>query len=183
MKVRVSNLDQVKVRLEELGCKLSAPIEQHDVIYSLAENAEQEWEEAKAGDIVVRIRRQGDTAEFNLKKQMTSGELDNLEYETEINNPDDMHKILLELGYVPQVEVKKVRRKCKLENYEVCLDEVEELGSFVEIEELAPDNVDAGEIQEKLTRVLESLGLSREDLETRGYDTQIYQLNKSKNKF
>ena len=174
IKIRATNLDAIKTKLEQLGCKLSDPITQHDTIYSLAANTQEEWKESKEGHVVMRIRRQGGSIEFNLKKQKTN-ELDNLEYETEITNPDDMHKILVELGYVPQVEVKKVRRKCKLEHYEICLDEVEKLGSFVEIEELASDDANPEEIQKKLIEVLESLGLSREHVETRGYDTQIYQ--------
>jgi len=177
VKIRTKDLDLVKTQLEERGCQLSESLVQHDVIYSLEANAKKEWEDSKEGNVVMRIRRQGDSTEFNLKKQKTN-ELDNLEYETKISNPDDMHKILAELGYVPQVEVKKVRRKCKLEDYEICLDEVERLGSFVEIEKLAPEDADPEEIQKKLIEMLESLGLSRDDIETRGYDTQMYQLDR-----
>lgn len=177
VKVRAKDLNSVREKLEQMGCEFSEPIEQHDAIYSLAANAQEEWKESKEGHVVMRIRRQGESSEFNLKKQQSGGELDNLEYETEVSNPDAVHSILKELGYEPQVEIKKKRVKCKLDKYEVCLDEVERLGSFVEIEELAPDDANPQEIQEKLMKILEDLGLSREDMETRGYDTQIYQLD------
>lgn len=41
-----------------------------------------------------------------------------------------MHNMLLLMGYVPQVEVKKSRRKGKLGEYGVCMDTVEKLGNF-----------------------------------------------------
>ncbi len=174
VKVRAKNLEDIAQKLSEAGCALSAPLHQYDTIYSYGESTS-EWETSKEGHIVMRIRRENDRAEFNLKQQR-SNELDNLEYETEVNDPQAMQKILLTLGYRPQVEVKKVRRKTKYGEYEICLDEVERLGAFVEIEKLAEDDADPKEAQEELMKTLESLGLKREDQEMRGYDTQIFQL-------
>jgi adenylate cyclase class IV len=50
----------------------------------------------------------------------------------------------------------------------------------VEIEKLTNDDANPEEVREELFNELESLGLSREDEETRGYDTQIYQLRLDK---
>ena len=72
------------------------------------------------------------------------------------------------------MEVKKIRRKAKFGGYEICLDEVERLGAFVELEKLTDDGADAAKVTEELLKTLEGFGLSREDRETRGYDTQIY---------
>lgn len=175
IKLKVKDLESLAKKLQERGCDLSAPISQYDIIYSKGGSTE-EWQSAQEGDITMRIRYLKDTAEFNLKQQR-SGEMDNIEYETEIKDPEAMHKILLTLGYTPEVKVKKLRRKGKLEKYEVCLDEVEKLGTFVELEELTDDDTDPQKVREELFHVLESLGLSREDEEVRGYDTQMYQLS------
>ncbi len=174
IKLRVSSLEELKTQLEKRGCFLSAPIHQHDVIYSFG-GSTHEWDESKTGHVVVRIRREDGKAEFNLKQQRSS-ELDNIEYESEVKDPEAIHQILLIMGYRPQVEVKKVRRKGRFGEYEICLDEVAELGSFVELEKLTTDDIDPGQVQEDLFLALESLGLSRGDEEKRGYDTQIYQL-------
>ncbi|MFA6097462.1 MAG: class IV adenylate cyclase [Candidatus Paceibacterota bacterium] len=175
IKLKVENLGELAKKLSERGYELSDPIQQHDIVYSLKDKP-QRIEYAKEGDISIRIRRSGGKAELNLKQQQ-SNEMDNLEYETEVKDPEAMHQILLKLGYVPEVEVKKIRRKGKLGPYEICLDEVERLGTFVELEKLAPDNTDPEEIREELFRELEKLGLSRKDEETRGYDNQILQLD------
>ncbi len=100
--------------------------------------------------------------------------MDNLEYETEIKNPEAMQKILITLGYTPKIEVKKLRRKGELEGFKFCLDEVEKLGSYIEIEKLTEDNADPQKVRNEIFEFIEFLGLSRSDEETRGYDTQIY---------
>jgi adenylate cyclase class 2 len=178
IKLRVKDLKSLEEKLVEKGCQLSNPIRQHDVIYSKA-GSTTEWENAQEGDIIPRIRKEDDKIEFNIKQQRTS-ELDNIEYETKVTDGEAIHRMLFLLGWAPQIEVKKIRRKGKLGEYEICLDEVEELGSFVELEKLADDNVDPLQIQEELFKVLESLGLSRSDLEVKGYDTQLYLLHKKK---
>ncbi|TSC55658.1 MAG: putative Adenylyl cyclase CyaB [Parcubacteria group bacterium Gr01-1014_18] len=177
IKLRVKNLHDLEKRLAEKGCVISSPIAQHDVIYSKGGDVNA-WKESKEGDVVLRIRHLASTAEFNLKQQKSS-EMDNLEYETEVKDPAVLHNILLVLGYTPEVEVKKMRRKGKLGKYEVCLDEVEQLGTFIELETLTDEDVDPAKVREDLFVELESLGLSRFDEETRGYDTQIYQLFQS----
>ena len=174
IKLKANNFKELEVKLREKGCILSEPISQHDVIYSL-KSASDEFEETKEGDVIIRIRHLKNTAELNLKQQR-SNEMDNLEYETEVRDPEVAHKMLETLGWFPVIEVKKVRRKGKLGKYEICLDDVEKLGTFVELEKLTDDDADPGEVREELFKELESLGMSRSDEETRGYDTQVYQL-------
>src|SRR3989344_14768 len=175
IKIRTNNLNAIKQKLAERVCVRSEPISQHVQIYSRVGSTE-EWENSKEGHVVMRIRRMPQGAEFNLKMQR-SNEMDNLEYETKIDDPDAMHQILAILGYAPQVTVKKLRRKGKLADYEICLDEVEELGSFVELEKLTSDDANPEVVKKELLKVLELLGLSKNDEETRGYDTQIYYLH------
>ena len=176
VKLKANNFEGLENKLKEKGCVLSEPISQHDVIYSL-KNSTEEFEQAKEGDIIIRIRHMKDKAQLNLKQQR-SGEMDNLEYETEIGNQEETHKILETLGWHPVVEVKKMRRKGKLGEYEICLDQVEKLGTFVELEKMTGDDADPEEVRNELFTKLELLGLSRSDEETRGYDTQIYQLQR-----
>lgn len=177
VKLKTDDLESLEKKLTDKGCVLSAPIHQHDIIYSRGGTSE--WEQSKEGDIILRIRKQDNKVEFNLKQQKTS-ELDNLEYETKVDDPEALHQILLILGWKPEVEVKKVRRKGKLGKYEVCLDNVEQLGTYVELEKLADDNADPNKTQEELLQILESFGVPRSNLEVRGYDTMIFQLRSKK---
>src|SRR3989344_5992955 len=101
IKLKVDNLNELEKKLAENGCVFSEPINQHDIIYSL-KNSQEKFSKSKEGDIIMRIRRQNNIAELNLKKQM-SYEMDNIEYETEIKDPDAVHQILLLLGWKPEV--------------------------------------------------------------------------------
>ena len=172
IKLKIKNIEELKSKLKEKGCILSEPISQHDVIYSL-KSGKEEFESAKEGDVIIRIRYLKDKAQLNLKQQR-SGEMDNLEYETEVKDPKETHNILTVLGWAPVVEVKKMRRKGKLAEYEICLDEVDQLGTFVELEKMTDDDINPENVRNELFAELESLGLSRENEETKGYDTQIY---------
>lgn len=174
VKLRVKDLAGLKNKLEFLGCELSFPIKQHDLIYTKKGDSSI-WEGNKSGYVVMRLRQEDDRAIFNLKQQR-SNELDSIEVETKVDKPEAIKNILAILGYEPQVEVKKIRQKGRFKDYEICLDEVEKLGAFVELEKMTDDEVDAEKIQEELLLALEFLGLSREDQETKGYDTQIYHL-------
>lgn len=178
VKFRIKNLQDLEQKLGDRGCILSDPIKQHDTVYSKAGDTSV-WEGMKEGYIVIRIRRENKGAIFTLKQQRTN-ELDNIEYETKIDDPEALHQSLLLLGFKPEVEVKKIRRKGKLGEDEICLDEVEELGGFVELERLTNDSADPKKVAEELYKKLELLGVSRNDEEKRGYDTQLFQLHKVK---
>jgi len=170
IKLRVRDLGRLEKQLTENECVLSSPVFQHDVIYAKVDAPTKQ--KAQMGDITIRIRRMPDKAQFNLKQQK-SNEMDNLEYETEVKDPEAIHQILLTLGYKPEVEVKKTRKEGKLGEYEICLDTVEKLGTFVELEKLTTDDADPEAVRNELFKVLESFGLSRSDEETKGYDTQM----------
>jgi adenylate cyclase class 2 len=174
VKFKVTNMVALEEKLYARGCVLAEPIIQHDVIYSRQGGAE-EFAQAKAGDVIIRLRHLVDRTELNLKKQCSS-EMDNLEYETRVDDPAAMHQILLTLGWQSVVEVKKVRRQAKLGEYEICVDQVERLGDFVELEKLTSDDADPVVVREELLAELATLGLERQLEETRGYDTQIFQL-------
>lgn len=175
IKFKVNNSDAILSKLKEQGCVLSEPITQHDVVYAKAGET-QAWENSQTGDIILRLRHQNDKTLFTLKQQKSS-EGDNIEHELEISDQGTMHSILLVLGYVPHVEVKKVRRKGKVGDYEVCYDEVDRLGTYIEFEQLVDDNANPEEVRKKLFKFAALLGLQQENEELKGYDTQIYFLN------
>ncbi len=84
--------------------------------------------------------------------------------------------MLLILGWKPEVEVKKIRKKGKLGEYEICLDRVEKLGEYVELEKMTDDNANPDEVRKELFIALAPFSFSEKDEETKGYDTQMYQL-------
>ena len=81
-------------------------------------------------------------------------------------------QLLTHLGYRPVAVVRKHRRSYRLTRggfaLTVCLDEVDELGRFAEVEIVAPeDQVEAA--RAVLTETVAALGLRDRDLERRSY--------------
>ncbi len=176
VKARVKDFDDIISRIKSMGCVLSEPIIQHDYIYN-----------KKGLDIrkgyhdspVLRIREQEAKIIFTLKKNR-SNELDCIEKEIEVSNKDKLRDIIELLGFEKTVEVHKKRIKTNYKDYEICLDEVENLGYFIEVEKMSDE--DGGKVQNELFDFLKGLGVEKEDRVLIGYDTMVWLKNNPDNK-
>lgn len=171
VKAKVTNLSVLKKKLDKLGIKLSPPITQRDLVYfpkdlvSDFTNMDKRGKRTKAP--ALRIREQGKKIIFTYKIPV-SNNLDKLEFESGIDNPEAMASICEQLGFVLHVRVNKIRRKASFNGYEICLDEVEELGTFIEVEKMSDEPGEV--IQKELWEFLKTLGIKEEDRQLYGYD-------------
>ena len=171
VKAKVDNFDALIKKLEDLGCKISEPISQHDYIYNQNGIDLSKTHETP----VLRIRRQDGRNIFTLKQNI-SGELDCLEKEMDVSDGKILGEIIELLGYSKSVEVEKIRRKTKYKELEICLDEVKNLGTFVEVEKMTDDmSGDGQKTQDELIDCLESIGVNKENKVLQGYDSMIYE--------
>ena len=67
------------------------------------------------------------------------------ELETSVEDAGTMAQILISLGYEDRYPVTKLRQYYHRDNVTACVDQVEGLGSFLELEILIPDEEDAAE--------------------------------------
>lgn len=171
VKAKVKDFEIIKNKLKEFGCELSLPVIQHDYIYN---QKGVDLRNHSHNTPVLRIREQGEKIIFTLKKNR-GNELDCIEKELEINDKDAMKDIFKLLDYEETVEVHKKRIKTNYKDYEICLDQVDGLGSYVEIEKMSDE--DGEKVQDELFNFLQTLGVSREDRVFNGYDTLIYLKN------
>jgi adenylate cyclase class 2 len=74
------------------------------------------------------------------------------------------------MGYKEAVRINKTRVITHYNGCEICIDEVEGLGSFIEMEKLAKEG-DSEKIQEELFEFFKRLGITNEDRVFWGYDT------------
>lgn len=91
-----------------------------------------------------------------------------------MSDADAAEEFLEKLGLVRKVVVRKKRAEARVANYNVCLDEVDFLGVFIELESLVPDvqDVDIDSVQSEMTLFLGQIGLQGE-MTNVPYDTQI----------
>lgn len=113
------------------GIELSAPIKQHDIVYGqagVADNA--------PGSIWLRIRTENDSRSLFTLKQQHKGGLDSIEHETVIGDAAEMSRIIPLLGFELYSDLTKTRQKAKYNGIEICVDDVERLGVFIEAEKV-----------------------------------------------
>ncbi len=175
IKLKVANLDLVASKLDELGCKLSEPKTHEDINFVHKDDIK--WFESTGGGWVYpRLRIQNnDVLTFTVKKPLTN-EMDCIEHELQVDDAKELEAIMEMFGYRRGVVVRKTRRTCIFQNYTITLDEVDRLGSFIEIERVVDDG-DAEKIQKKMfVFAKEMFGLERNNHMMKGYDILIHDL-------
>ncbi|MCA9356029.1 class IV adenylate cyclase [Candidatus Nomurabacteria bacterium] len=152
---------------------VSLPVFQHDSVY--IKNLSNSVEEYLANTEFPRIRISENGALFSYKKNSNRGEdiQDKLEIEFMVSDPLSCHNFLVEMGLNKQLEVKKTRRKYKYKDYELCVDSVEDLGNYIEIEKLLEhdDNSNFVDIEKELVDIIHGLDIEIGSKVSRGYDT------------
>lgn len=171
VKAKVSNLGFIKNELIKRGCTFSEPLIQKDRVYL---HNSIEFPDIKRGTVILRIRDSNGKFIITLKKQLEN-ELDNIEREIMVDSPEQADEILKYMDFHEVVKVSKKRIKCKYNGLEICLDEVDRLGSFIEVEKLTLEE-DSLKVQKELFEFLETLGIKKDNQVFKGYDTLIYEL-------
>ncbi len=101
------------------------------------------------------------------------------EFQIEINDADNMGSILSSLGFFPVATITKKRKNYRLGDFNIALDEVRNLGNFIEIELPAKDSKYYEEKVESIFKFIEKLGINRKSTIRKSYLEMI--LGKNKN--
>ena len=78
------------------------------------------------------------------------------EFETKVDDPHVMEDILKNLNYQPQATVTKTRKSFTFKNYDLELDHIAELGSFLEVE-IKEHDFSYEEAKESCYKILDEL--------------------------
>lgn len=168
VKYHVADPEAATEALAAAGFALSPPIHQDDQAY-----AEQGWQYgmSKVGVAFARLRTAEGRYVFTLKKPIDN-EMACAEYECEVSDREQMHHAILAMGFYPTVRIVKTRRTASRAGLSLCLDEVEHIGSFLEVERLVASDQSGLQVQAELDNFARSLGLTLERT-TDTYDSLI----------
>ena len=130
-----AELERVRDRLDEIDAERIETVEQVDTYYDAPHRPFADTDEA------LRIRRERRTADDAVSCDVTyKGPLleeaskTRIELETAVGDREAMHAILEHLGFDPTAAVVKRRERYEVDGYAVTLDEVTDVGEFVEVE-------------------------------------------------
>jgi adenylate cyclase class 2 len=160
--------------LARLGCEFGPEIKQEDTVY-VREVGSIETYLSNSAFLRLRVQNDGRTL-FTYKHhpaRIVTLDSAPLELELEVSSREVMEKILLIMGYKEAVRIAKHRRKTTYKNWEVCVDDVEGLGSYVEMEELAETTDDVPEIKERMQAFLAEQGVGEGDILRNRYDVMM----------
>ena len=169
VKTYLSNTNRIIDILKNKGCMFETPIIQKDDIFV--------HKSIQSANIpndsnVLRIRAENDTHLLTLKQMQNSFEA--IELETIVDNPNAVSEMLILLGYKRFVTINRKRAKSKYNNFLLCIDEVEYLGNFLEVELLVKKEEEKATALEQIHNFLNELGISNNDICHVRYHIMLY---------
>ena len=162
IRAKLDNKEETIKKLRELGWIGEDEIDQEDTYY-VHKTIEKELR--GAGDPIMRIRK-SPKGHFLTVKVLTEEKGVWVEHETEVINLEETKNILVKTGFVKTFIIEKKRIKGKIDDMEVCIDDLNKIGPYVECEIISDDKDSAFE---RLSDFLKSIGISEENFERRGY--------------
>ncbi|WP_298668105.1 class IV adenylate cyclase [uncultured Methanofollis sp.] len=152
-KIRVPDLPEIRSRLIRVGARSSIVSDQQDVYYNHPVRDFGRTDEA------LRVRYEGDRCTLTYKgpKLATKGTKTREEFNLAVESGENLEEILTRLGFVRSAEVRKHREEFAIGTASVALDEVDGLGSFVEIEVMAHDADE--EAEKEIEQIKGELGI------------------------
>ena len=169
VKTYLSNTNRIIGILKNKGCVFETPIIQKDDVFV---HKSIQSANIPNGSNILRIRTENDVHLLTLKQMQNSFEA--IELETIVDNPNAVSEMLTLLGYKKFVAINKKRTISKYNNFLLCIDEVEHLGNFLEVELLIEKEEKKATALEQIHNFLNELGISKSDICHTRYHIMLY---------
>jgi adenylate cyclase class 2 len=168
-RIKVNDFAEIIDKILKMGAVLKKKCTQKDVYYG-----ETGLYNKLGYSFMFRIRKEAGKTFFTYKgaKLKIDGVWE--EYETEIADSGAVINMLEAAGFEKIIETQKLREEYKLKNYSICLDAIDSLGNFVEIEQISDDTSRKG-----IYDLIGRLGLGQNDVIDKGYVTMLLAQSKS----
>jgi|GEM_PF-6506514 len=118
--------------------------------------------------LVLRIREEQGGATLTFKAKAVGQDTAWPDVDLPLSKPKDLENILRSSGYVEVVTIQKTRWSFRHSELEVNIDEIKDLGWFVEIEGRGTEQK-RQDIEKQIEALLKDLGISEKDVVREGY--------------
>ena len=169
VRFRLTDAADAVDKLSTAGVRLGKPALQDDQAY-----APEDWDysQSRLGVTFARLRTSERRHLFTVKRPLTDVRTC-IEHECFVSDSQAMHEAILLMGFAPTVRIRKRRAQGQLGVLTFCLDEVEGVGHFLEVERLASAADDTDAVRREIEALLEQIGIGAERCyET--YDALLY---------
>ncbi|VVB92704.1 CYTH domain protein [uncultured archaeon] len=155
VKARVDDARKMERAIIAMGATPMGIQDQADTYYNAPNRNFEKTDEA------LRIRVEEDAFLTYKGPKMDALSKTRQEFQTVIKEPETMGNILSSLGFFPVATVTKRRKNYRLGDFFISLDEVRDLGSFIEVEIPVKNSKNYEEKVESILKIVEKLGISR----------------------
>lgn len=156
--------------LAALGFREQSAVQESDVYFNGPGRDFRETDEALRLRTVKLTSGAGEQSLITYKGQKLDGmSSTRRELETAVGSFGTMQNLLQALGYRAAHTVKKTRRSFICGAKTACLDDVEGLGPYLELETVLPEGADCGQAAAELLALLDALHISRGALTRESY--------------
>lgn len=131
IRARVNDLQIIKKRLSELGARLLKQEKMADYVFGRAKDLDQDHKIID-GHFSARIREKNDKISVEFKEIKRAGA--GMEFSSAVSSLEAGLNFFEKLDFERAFVVAKTREIYEYQGFEICLDDVDQLGSFVEVE-------------------------------------------------
>ena len=175
IKLKIKDVNAVTNKLTAIGFVHKKTVKEIDKYYDNANG------DVKNSDSALRIRRVTDLdtnksiCQINYKgKKMDTVSMSRQEYETEVIDAEAMNQILESLGYIAvRPFVIKVRNEYSFNDTNACVDIVEGLGEYLELEVMVETEEQKPDALKSIDTILNKLGYNIEETTNVSYLSQL----------
>lgn len=178
VKLKIDSAELIEKKLIELGFKKGQTLQEIDYYYNGVDRDFRESGEALRlrlvesldGSAVVADRPGEALVQMTYKgPKLDNISMSRVEHQVNIDDFETMQSILSSLGYRPVVPVIKLRRELFSERINACVDTVDGLGDYLELEIMVDQDDQRVDALDRISGVLNQLGYSISDTTTTSY--------------
>lgn len=178
VKLKIDSAESIEKKLIELGFKKGQTLQEIDYYYNgvdrdfraSGEALRLRLVESLDGSAVVADRPGEPLIQMTYKgPKLDNVSMSRVEHQVNIDNFETMLSILSSLGYKPVEPVIKLRRELFSEEICACVDTVDGLGDYLELEIMVDEESHRENALDRISVVLKQLGYSISDTTTTSY--------------
>ncbi len=154
IRAKVSDFNEVKKNLQKLGAQFIDTKIQIDRVFGHDKYLD-ENNMVVEGGLSARLRQVGHNTTLDFKEIVRGP--GGLEISIDVTDEELYSKLLHKLGFKEAFTIRKSREAFLLNSFTVCLDDVEALGKFIEIEKLAPSSTTQEPTYQECQKLLKKL--------------------------
>jgi len=164
VEVKVKSGDDVERRINSLGGMLIGVEEHIDIYFNHSSRDFKDTDEA------LRLRKVNSHAELTYKgPRIGSISKTREELTLVVDSFNTCREMLKKLSFIEFIELSKIRKIYRIDEFKINLDDVRGLGKYLEVEAEASSISDIPNVEGKIRKILEKLGFREEQFIKKSY--------------